>query len=355
MALGVVAGALVSGPPAPPVSAAVATAPVGTVEVTGPGTEDCPGGFSCVDVAVTCAEPYATVPAATGTLAIGRFTGARRGVLVTFGGGGGRDFWLAGGGGRTLWKRLAKNGIEEIAVAWHAEWNTGAGGFAALSCRPAAVIEWAAARDAAAGSTPPAGDGVCGVCVIGYSVGSGQAASAVAFHDVGDLVDGVITASGPPNADLLAGCARDGSPLQFLEPEENAMRGRVDDSYDEGAAGPGSCSVLPEDLTAEADWRASSLVDVGRLSFPTTRFDFAWGDADRTGAVGQGMTWLAALADAGTPLLRYACVPAHHDLFATTAGRAALLEAILWTPATGLNVPPVPQPTITPRCTAPAQ
>lgn len=352
VAVAIAAGAVVVGgpAPAPEAAAAVEVSSVGTVEIVGPGTKECPTGFSCVDVLVTCAAPYETVPAAAGTLAIGRFSGARRGLLVTFGGGGGRDFWLAGGGGRTLWKRLAKAGIEEVAVAWANEWLSGTSGIVALSCRSAAVIEWAAARDAAAGSTPPPGDGVCGVCVVGYSVGSGQGASAVAFHDVGDLVDGVIAASGPPNADIPAGCARDGSPLQYMEPADNAMRGRIDDSYDAGDPGVGACSTSPADISFDPAWRASSLVASGRLSFPTTRFAFAWGDGDRTGAVGQGLTWLAALANAGSPLLHYACVAAHHDLFETTAGRSAILDAILWTPADGLNVPPAPPPTITPRC-----
>jgi hypothetical protein len=321
---------------------------IGTLELLGPDS-DCPAGFQCTLIRVTCANP--DVAPMTGRIAIAGYGGTRRGTLLAFGGGGGEDLWLAGLGGRPIRKRLSRAGLEVISVSWDEAWNEGTAGIAPLTCRAATVIEWASARDAAAGSSPPPGAGVCGMCVIGYSVGSAQVAEAVSFYDVGDALDAVIAASGPPTADITAGCRRDGSPMQYLEPNENVMRLRIDAASGwEPNLGP--CAVLPEDLSASPTWDASSLVLSGRLGFPTTRFSFVFGNTDRTGAVGQGIAYLSALYDAGTTQLGYACVPAHHDILEIREGRDAIMAALLWTPDTGapLNVPPVPVAGLESRC-----
>jgi hypothetical protein len=187
--------------------------------------------------------------------------------------------------------------------------------------------------------------------VIGYSVGASQAAHAVAFHDLADLVDAVVPVAGPMTADIAAGCRRDGSPAQYLEPDRSSARRRIDDSFDAGDPSTGPCSADPADLAATPAWDANSLVVSGRLDFPATRFSFVWGDSDRTGAVGQGIAHLAALAAAGSPLLTYDCADAHHDVFELPAGVAAIVAAVLWVPDDGVNVPPVPVASATnPRC-----
>lgn len=328
-------------------TAAATDEPIGALELLGPAP-DCPAGFECTQIRATCANP--DVAPMEGRVAIAPYGRTRRGTVLAFGGGGGEDLWLAGQGGRPMRKRLSRAGLEVISVSWAEPWNEGTAGIAPLTCRAALVIEWASARDDAAGSSPPPGAGVCGMCVIGYSVGSAQVAEAVSFYDVGDALDAVIAASGPPTADITAGCRRDGSPMQYLEPDVNVMRLRVD-----AASGwppdLGPCAVFPEDMSASPTWDASSLVLSGRLDFPTTRFSFVFGDSDRTGAVGQGIAYLAALYDAGTTQLGYACVNAHHDILETPEGRDAIMAAILWTPdAAPLNVPPVPVAGTESRC-----
>jgi hypothetical protein len=346
----VVGSVLTAGPGATGAAATATSTSPGTFEITGPLTEGCPVGFTCSTVAVSCAAPYDAVPPITGSVAIGRYAGPRRGTLVTFGGGGGQDFWMAGRAGKRARRPIAEAGIEVVAVAWDRSWNQGTQGLAALSCRPATAIAWAAERDAALGSVPPPGDGVCGVCVVGYSIGSSQATMAVAFNDIADVVDAVVAVAGPATADIGAGCRRDGTPLQYMEPETNPVRVRIDDSFDDGDPSVGPCSALPADLTAAPAWDANSLVHAGRVSFPTTRFHFVWGSQDRTGAVGQGITELAALSAGGSPLLAYRCIVAHHDVFELRAGVLAIVDAVLWDPADGLFVPPAPEPAMTPRC-----
>jgi hypothetical protein len=341
-AIVLVAGALlcVAVPSTVPVHATAATVGAGLAgTVTSqPSTETCPAGFRCFDIDVTCVD--ATVPPAGGRVAIGRVTGTPTGVLVAFGGGGGRDLWLVSGGGRVVWKPLARAGIEIVSVAWDDAWYDGGPGMAGTSCRAAAVVEWAAARR----SVPPEDTGRCGVCLIGYSVGSSQAAGAVAFHGVAELLDAVIAISGPPTADIAAGCRREGSPLQYLEPDESPMRDRVDDSLDGGDASSRPCAGMPEDPFVEPAWSANSLVASGSLSFPATRVHLVLGDHDRTGAAGQGATFLRAVAAAGSPLVTYACVAAGHDVAELAAGRQAIVDAVLWAPDRGLTgAPPAPE------------
>jgi hypothetical protein len=334
-----------------PHASAAPAGPEPGLTITGTSAPDCPQAFTCVPFSVTCAPPYDNVPPITGSLALGRFAGARRGTVVAFGGGGGGEYWMAHGGGRRFWKKFASQGLELVAVAWDQDWAKGDTGFVAAGCRPAAAIEWAVARDLEQGSIPPPGDGVCGLCVIGYSNGASQVATAMSYFAVADSVDAAIFVSGPSTTDIPAGCRRDGTPLQYLEPDRNQMRMRVDDSLDGGLIELGACSVMPADESAVPAWQANSLTG-GRHTFAaTTRFHFIWGDADQTGAAGQGITYLGELYDAGTTLLVYDCVAASHGVFETTTGARAVVAAILLDPAARApNVPPVPTPEITPRC-----
>ncbi len=291
--------------PAVPAGAAAAAPDEPGVEILGPAEGDCPTSFTCLAFRASCATP-AEVPPLTGRFAIGRHGEPRRGILVGFGGGGGQSLWFGGNGGRPFWKQIAHAGIEAVSVAWDADWNLGTQGPAALACRVAAVVDWAIDRDAAAGTVPPAGDGVCGVCVLGYSIGTAQAAAALSST----------TSATTSTTHLGLGPAdrrhrrrvpprRVGPPVPQAASQRHAVAHRrllrrrcrrLRALFD----GAGRRGYFPA-------WNASSLVPAGRTHFPTTRFSFVWGDRDRTGAAGQGITYLGALEAAGSPLLGYRC------------------------------------------------
>lgn len=349
-AIAVVAGALVAPPAGPAVPASPGSDP--GLTVTGPASGRCPTGFACSAFTVACPAPWDGVAPLTGRLAVGEARGTPRGTVLLFGGGSGMDYWGTTSERRAFVKSLRRDGLRTVEVAWDGPWAVGTVGFAGLSCRPAAVVAWGAAEHAASGAVAPAGDGVCGFCLVGLSIGASQVTHPLTTHGQAPVVDAVVAMAGPATADVAAGCRRDGSALQYLEAERSPVRVRVDDAWDGGDPAAGPCEALPSDPSWEPTWQADGVATAGAHAFPATRFHFVWGARDTTGAAGQGMAFLAALAaDGGTPMLDYDCVSAPHDVAATVDGLAAVRSALLWGPEDGFaNVPPVPAPTVDPRC-----
>jgi len=332
-------------------SGAVTTAS-GTLTITGPTTEGCPIGYDCSTFTLSCGSAsLAPIPDITGRIAMAAATTPLIGVIELFTGASGEEFWGGTPERRDFVTSLRDVGYETIEIAWDTPWGQGVNGLRMLACRPAVTMEWAAGVYAASGATPPEGDGTCGFCVVGQSVGSSQVTHPFGFYGVADFIDAAIVMAGPAHADITAGCRRNRTPFQYLEPARATARDRVDDSYDNGDPLPGPCASNPADLTFSRNWKRDGVATTGAHLFPTTRMHFVWGSRDNTGAVGQGELYLGALAAAGTPMLDYDCLSTGHDVAGTPEGRAELLAALQWVPADGFDhIPPLPAPQLNPRC-----
>lgn len=351
---GTAPGSAAAAPPDALSPGAVTTAS-GTLTITGPITEGCPIGFDCSAFALSCATGSRTllspIPDVTGRIAMAAATTQLLGVVEFFTGASGEEFWGGTPERRDFVTGLRDLGYSTIEIAWDTPWGQGLNGMRMLSCRPAVAMEWAAGVYAASGATPPEGDGTCGLCVVGQSIGSSQVTHPLTFYGVADSIDAAVIMAGPAHADITAGCRRNRTPFQFLEPGRSLARDRVDDSYDNGDPAPGPCASNPADLNFSRRWKRDSVSSSGQHLFPTTRVHFVWGSRDNTGAVGQGELYLGALAAAGTPMLDYDCISTSHDVAGTPEGRAQLLAALQWVPEDGFdNVPPLPPPQLNPRC-----
>jgi hypothetical protein len=340
---------LVRVPPAAAVTGPVD--PAAAVSLVGAAPDGCPAGYECEAFTVECAAPYEAVAGRSGRLAIGAPTAEHRGTVMLFTGRLGTAYWAGTPERRALLDDLRASGLETIEVAWDEPWADGTAGYAAVSCRPAAVVAWGADRWAASGVVPPVEPGVCGFCIAGTSAGASQVAYPLTFHGLAPQVDAVVAMSGPAMSDLQAGCRTLGTPVSFLPPEESTGREQVDSAWDDGANTAGPCESQRRAGSFVEPWDANSLAVAGEHLFPTTRVHFLWGAKDPTGAVGQGMLYLAALSKAGTPMLDFDCIGAGHDVGTTPAGLAALHDALLWQPADGFgHAAPFPEPSIAPAC-----
>jgi hypothetical protein len=349
---GLSAGAAAA-PTASTSAAAVTLTASGQLTETGPAPDGCPIDYTCSGFDVSCAAPWEEVAPISGRVAVGEsLKPGLRGEILFFTGADGAEYWGSGREERrSVVTGLRRSGYRTIEVSWTGDWGIGTAGFVGVTCRPTVVAEWAAAEYAATGAPPPSAPGVCGFCVVGTSVGTSQAVYPVAFHGAASLVDAVVSMGGPPTADVAAGCRRDDTPLKYLNADRSPFRTRVDDAWDGGEPTAGACESKPHDATFEPTWLADSLVSAPQLSFPDTRFHFLWGSRDPTGAVGQGITFLHAIADAGSALLDYDCISASHDLGGNRRALQELKEALVWRPADGFdNVPPLPTAGIDPRC-----
>ncbi|HEX9994359.1 MAG TPA: hypothetical protein VGB14_15625 [Acidimicrobiales bacterium] len=354
-AVALLCAALVALSPAP-ATAAARTA--GTLTITGEAPDGCPaGGYTCSTFRVTCAAPYADVPAIDGRMAVGAHLGTRlKGIVMLFVGNDGMEYWGGTPERRAFVDDLHVRGYRTVEVAWDEPYAHGTQGYVALTCRPAAAVEWGAGAYAASGAQPVAGDGVCGFCLIGTSAGTAQVAYPLVFHGLGGLVDAALEMSGPAESDLYEACDRSTpvSPFQFLEVGRSPARARIDGAWDGGAATAGPCESNPFDPSFAPAWAANSLA-AGSPSavhaFPTTRWHFIWGAKDTTGAAGQGQLFLRALDEAGSPMLGHDCMNGPHDLASNAKALRQLRAAVEWKPSDGPDhPPPLGEPVVDPRC-----
>lgn len=323
----------------------------GVVLVTGAVPDGCPVGYDCSAFTAHCAAPDAGVAPLSGRFAVGAPIGEQRATVMVFTGRLGTAFWAGTPERRALLDGLRAEGFETIEVAWDEAWANGTQGYAAVSCRPASVVAWGADRWAAGGAAVPSVPGVCGFCVAGTSAGASAVAFPLGFHGLASRVDAAVAMSGPAMADLQAGCRSFGTAVSFLPANRSTGRAQVDSAWDDGANVAGPCESQRRAGGFVSAWDGNSLAVAGEHHLPTTRVHFLWGSKDPTGAVGQGMLYLSALAAAGTPMLDYDCIGAGHDVGTTPTGLARFREALMWQPEDGFDhAAPWPTPSLAPSC-----
>jgi hypothetical protein len=223
-----------------------------------------PAGATCRQVTVANCPGIANEPL-DAIVAMRPETGARRGTVVHFSGGGGTGY--QGGGSQ----QYEDAGFRAVFVAWLTDWEqTTTSGIKVAACRPATVLKWIFDEP-----TLHAGSRTLGFCGEGFSGGSGQLAYALAHYGLGDYLDYVNELSGPPFARIDLGCDGDAPATAMVCGDTVTMRlpGLRMDSWLNNAP-PDTCGATNVTQATLDRWKNDSVMIGGALGYPNTRVEF---------------------------------------------------------------------------------
>jgi hypothetical protein len=306
-----------------PAWATQAPLPVGSITVQPSAGVTLPG-YTVKEFRVACPSVQ---QAAGGYLAIST-RAVSRGVILFFSGGPGTSWYAKGPTSEAGLADLANRGYQVVQVSWKAAWWQASpgedAGPAHLACRPATVLRWAYDHLYAPLGLSH-GLGRCGFCATGNSGGASQVTYALSAYGLAPILDAIVPTSGPPHASQLLGCER--NPGEDAYWYDASSSGTIDASYG-FLGGGGPCAGHAKIF--ESRWRAES-VDTGAssLSYPSTRVRFIFGELDHSNAVALGQRFLAAIRQAGSPMVSSQTVPdTSHDVFSTTQGMQAIENAL---------------------------
>lgn len=277
---------------------------------------------SCPDVADVQVEIRITDPP-TGT--------SRIGTVVLGTGGGGTSYYEGDAVARAMMLDLSDAGYRLVQRQWIGGdgWITGPGGFPAVSCRYATLLQYIHDNIHQSSLTEA-------LCATGNSGGSSEIAYALARWGRGMILDAAVPTGGPPMGRLDHGCL-DGADAAW-QAECATLVGTsstcapISCSYSASAAmlidsayGADHCA------TTDATFRPTFLADsaaapTNTFSYPATKLDFIYGADDCTEAVPLGLAFASQVTSPKTITF----VPnTPHPVFSTPEGATAIYNAIV--------------------------
>ena len=246
-----------------------------------------PAGATCRQVTVANCPGIASEPL-DAIVAVRPETGARRGTVVHFSGGGGTGFQ---GGGSQQYEAA---GLRAVFVAWLTDWEqTQSAGIRTAGCRPATILQWVFSEPTLHG-----GSRSLAFCGEGFSGGSGQLGYALAHYGMAGALDYVNELSGPPFARIDLGCDGDAPPTTTVCGATVTMKLPQSVTGWENIRPPltcGSTMVPPAEL---ARWRTDSIAVGGVYSYPRTQVQFFACTFQATAVTGQGKLYFDLISQA---------------------------------------------------------
>lgn len=271
-----------------------------------PGVDPtCPSDQVCRGFEVTC--PGVQAPA-RGYIATGSAGGTPRGVVVTFGGGGGLEYEFADGGGAAWLTQVRSDGFTTVQVRWVDPWlhaSTGEDiGTHVLACRPASVVAWIHDTTFVPMNAPSLGAGRCGFCLTGNSGGGSQISYAISHYGLEGIVDGIFPTSGPPHAAMAKACRHNSSEAAYWFPDQKAQL--IDRAR--GFSNNGPC--FTHDASYVSKWLQEG-VDTGGDDYthPATRVHIIVGAEDDGYILAHGQDYGARLKQGGSPMVTVQVIP----------------------------------------------
>jgi hypothetical protein len=308
-------------------AAAAQPLPLGTITPAGSGAPNCPAGFNCSTLTVSCPG----IPQIAAYLALAAPQAPARGMVVFTTGSAGASWWTSSPETGAMASELRTLGFAIAQVAWASDWLDSAPGIEAghdrLGCRPATVFRHIYDTRYLQLNIPPQPRGVAGFCLTGNSGGASQTAYALSHYGLDSIVDVAIPTGGPPHAALHKSCLQnpgeEGYWFNLL------TRQRIDEGFG-FFHGNGPAATLNAAYTPR--WLGVSHSTGGNdYAHPDTRIEFIWGEHDvhmQTIA----SDYVARLM-LESPMVSTTIAPGTgHGIAGTSAGRAALKAAILAVP-----------------------
>jgi hypothetical protein len=276
----------------------------------------------CPDVAISQVEIRITDPP-LGT--------PRRGTVVLGTGGGGGTYYETDPVARAMMLELSDAGFRLVQRQWIGAdgWIAGPGGFPAVSCRYASLLQYI--HDSIHQSSLTEA-----LCVTGNSGGASEIAYAIARWARAPFIELAVPTGGPPMGRLDRGCLDGADPTWQSECATlvgtSSTCTPISCSYAPGAADLiDSAYAATHCATADDGFRSTFLAD--SVAAPTNSFDygdtpvhFIFGADDCTEAVPLGLAYAEEITSAKTITF----VPATgHPVFASAAGAAAIRDTLI--------------------------
>ncbi len=258
-----------------------------------------PAGATCKVVTVTGC-PMLAAESLQATVGILAPTGAVKGTVTHFKGGGGEGIENAGA------TDYAAAGLRQVFVSWNSDWElTKSAGIKAAACRPATLLKWIF-------DTVHGGSRTDAFCGQGHSGGSAQLGYALAQYGMADYLDYVNELSGPPFARIDLGCDGDAPPTASVCGVADTMKLPGSLNAWENIAAPltcGSKNVPPAELQR---WKDDSIAIGGVYDYPKTEVQFydCTNNATAVTAMAQIFMGVIAQAEGSGGLVGYHCVSA---------------------------------------------
>jgi len=254
----------------------------------------------------------------------------RLGTVVLGTGGDGSTYYEADPVARAMMLELSTAGYRLVQRQWIGAggWIAGPGGFGAVSCRYASLLQYIH-DNIHQGSLTEA------LCATGNSGGSSELAYALARYGRAQILDLAVPTGGPPMGRIDHGCLDGADPTWQTECATLAAGSScapVSCAYVAGAQTLiDSAYAATHCATGDAGFRATFLADsaaapTGTFDYPATPVHFIFGADDCTEAVPLGLAFAAAVTSAKT----IDFIPnTPHAVFSTTEGAGAIRDAIL--------------------------
>jgi hypothetical protein len=255
----------------------------------------------------------------------------RIGTIVLGTGGGGTSYYEQDAIARQMMLELSSAGYRLVQRQWFGSdgWIGGPGGFPAVSCRYATLLQYFHDNIHQASLTEA-------FCATGNSGGASEIAYALATWNRAPILDLAVPTGGPPMGRLDHGCLDGADPTWMTECAAlvgtNSTCASVSCSYAPGAANLiDSAYAATHCATADESFRSTFLADsaaspTALLDYPSTPLRFLFGADDCTEAVPLGL----AFANQVTSDRTITFVPnTPHAVFSTVEGAAAIRDTLL--------------------------
>jgi hypothetical protein len=258
-------------------------------------------------------------------------TGVTRiGTVLVGTGGGGTTYYEEDPVARAMLLELSAAGYRIVQRQWFGTdgWIEGPGGFDAVSCRYASLLQYTFENIHQASLTEA-------LCVTGNSGGASEIAYALARYNLGHLLELAVPTGGPPMSRLDHGC---------LDADDTAWQAECATLVGTNlTCTPASCAYVPaaqelvdsayaDDACATADEGARTTLLADSAAAPGNTFaypmpiHFLFGADDCTEAVPLGLAFAAEVTSAK----QIDFIPATpHAVFSTTDGANAIRDAIV--------------------------
>lgn len=306
--------------------------PLGTLGLTGLTALDCPPGYDCTGIGVSCPGVTNTEK---GFIAVAPGVGTPKGVIMLFTGGQGDRWWTAASAENAAFAEdLRAEGFTTVQVKWKNWLISSKGndaGTAHLACRPATVINYVHTNYyLPLGVTPPA-TGVCGFCITGNSGGSSQVSYALSHYGLDTILDAVVPTEGPPHSVLEKACVRQAGSEEYFYPD--GTRHFIDRGFGYFDKN-GPC--YRQDVSFAPRWQAESVSTGGNDYYHSeTRVHLI---LSTDGMRPHANDYIGRLQAAATPMLDVTDLPnTPHDIMSTAEGRAALWAALTYSGGTSTS------------------
>ncbi len=300
---------------------------LGALRTTAAADRNCPPGFVCQGIEVSCSGVAADAP---GFVAVANPTGPPRGVVLFTTGGSGMGYAFRGRSDSDLRDQLLADGFSIVQLRWDTNWLESSpgndAGTARLGCRPATVVKWVHETYFVPWGIARSANGRCGFCLSGNSGGAPQVSYALSHYGLDAIVDAVVPTGGPPHGALVKAC--------LLRPREEEYW-FADDTrqfVDRGFGvfdGNGPC--FRSDPAFTERWEQASVATGGSdYNHPATRVHILIGENDLTPVKGPAADYVARLRSGGSPGVTLEFAPGTgHNITGTDTGADMLRAALL--------------------------